>query len=203
MHGSLPSSRNGFDPRRPLLGTRSSAAGASLRVAPARTAGRLSSADHGEWRSLVAHPAGGRAVAGSNPVSPIGGKPRSGEVLLGEDHEASAPVTAALAIGTSLIRSRDLRPPDRGSDSRASRAMRVSCGPVMFVIRTRQGWSLSQATVLDGLQGRAFRVPLPGASTGRSTGLGARGGADGSTQLAEGGGKRCVSLPSWAGVAGA
>jgi hypothetical protein len=25
----------------------------------------------GEWRSLVAHPAGGRAVAGSNPVSPI------------------------------------------------------------------------------------------------------------------------------------
>ncbi len=25
----------------------------------------------GEWRSLVAHSAGGRAVAGSNPVSPI------------------------------------------------------------------------------------------------------------------------------------
>jgi hypothetical protein len=31
---------------------------------------RLSSPGHGEWRSLVAHPAGGRAVAGSNPVSP-------------------------------------------------------------------------------------------------------------------------------------
>lgn len=30
---------------------------------------------HGEWRSLVAHPAGGRAVAGSNPVSPIRRKP--------------------------------------------------------------------------------------------------------------------------------
>jgi hypothetical protein len=28
---------------------------------------------HGEWRSLVAHSAGGRAVAGSNPVSPIRG----------------------------------------------------------------------------------------------------------------------------------
>src|SRR6266702_838671 len=28
-------------------------------------------ATRGEWRSLVAHPAGGRAVAGSNPVSPI------------------------------------------------------------------------------------------------------------------------------------
>src|SRR4051794_12152053 len=26
--------------------------------------------NNGEWRSLVAHPAGGRAVAGSNPVSP-------------------------------------------------------------------------------------------------------------------------------------
>ena len=26
---------------------------------------------HGEWRSLVAHSAGGRAVAGSNPVSPM------------------------------------------------------------------------------------------------------------------------------------
>ena len=35
----------------------------------------LSSADHGEWRSLVAHPAGGRAAAGSNPVSPMNEKP--------------------------------------------------------------------------------------------------------------------------------
>src|SRR6185437_8250911 len=25
---------------------------------------------HGAWRSLVAHPAGGRAVAGSNPAAP-------------------------------------------------------------------------------------------------------------------------------------
>ena len=30
---------------------------------------------HGEWRSLVAHPAGGRAVAGSNPVSPMSKRP--------------------------------------------------------------------------------------------------------------------------------
>ncbi len=35
---------------------------------------RSDSEHHGEWRSLVAHPAGGRAVAGSNPVSPIEGK---------------------------------------------------------------------------------------------------------------------------------
>jgi hypothetical protein len=31
----------------------------------------LDSACHGAWRSLVAHSAGGRAVAGSNPVAPI------------------------------------------------------------------------------------------------------------------------------------
>jgi hypothetical protein len=29
----------------------------------------------GAWRSLVAHSAGGRAVAGSNPVAPIGREP--------------------------------------------------------------------------------------------------------------------------------
>src|SRR5690242_12480809 len=32
--------------------------------------------DNGEWRSLVAHPAGGRAAAGSNPVSPTTRKAR-------------------------------------------------------------------------------------------------------------------------------
>jgi hypothetical protein len=40
---------------------------------PSKLQGRVqfpSPACHGEWRSLVAHPAGGRAVAGSNPVSP-------------------------------------------------------------------------------------------------------------------------------------
>src|SRR4051794_2093306 len=35
------------------------------------SARRVRRACPGEWRSLVAHPAGGRAVAGSNPVSPI------------------------------------------------------------------------------------------------------------------------------------
>src|SRR5947208_954919 len=37
---------------------------------------------HGEWRSLVAHPAGGRAVAGSNPVSPISESPANGRVFV-------------------------------------------------------------------------------------------------------------------------
>ena len=37
----------------------------------ARGCRRYDRRSHGEWRSLVAHPAGGRAVAGSNPVSPI------------------------------------------------------------------------------------------------------------------------------------
>src|SRR3954451_7464696 len=40
---------------------------------------------NGEWRSLVAHPAGGRAVAGSNPVSPI-----STPVRLRPDRESPA-----------------------------------------------------------------------------------------------------------------
>jgi hypothetical protein len=39
-------------------------------VAPPRGRRRIGGYG-GEWRSLVAHPAGGRAVAGSNPVSPI------------------------------------------------------------------------------------------------------------------------------------
>src|SRR5829696_1926975 len=36
----------------------------------------LGSTINGEWRSLVAHPAGGRAAAGSNPVSPTTRKAR-------------------------------------------------------------------------------------------------------------------------------
>src|SRR5262249_47497735 len=37
----------------------------------------LRCSDHGAWRSLVAHSAGGRAVAGSNPVAPISGPAHS------------------------------------------------------------------------------------------------------------------------------
>src|ERR1700744_6606930 len=71
---------------RPLLQLRSSRRIAALPMRDSRAGPRralpwsdpgLSSADHGEWRSLVAHPAGGRAAAGSNPVSPIMRKPRS------------------------------------------------------------------------------------------------------------------------------
>ena len=54
------------------------ACGRSVVVAqkPSKLLGRVrfpspACTSHGEWRSLVAHPAGGRAVAGSNPVSPI------------------------------------------------------------------------------------------------------------------------------------
>ena len=65
----------GYDPGRPLRAKccgcteafQASRAG-SIPVARLRTS-------HGEWRSLVAHPAGGRAVAGSNPVSPIEREP--------------------------------------------------------------------------------------------------------------------------------
>ena len=71
LHRSLPSSEGGFDSRRPLSDVFENLRGVTDRP----RARRLSSADHGEWRSLVAHPAGGRAVAGSNPVSPTNEKP--------------------------------------------------------------------------------------------------------------------------------
>src|SRR3954462_2513954 len=91
LHESLPSSENEFDSRRPLSvalrrgerrGPRGGAAAVAL-LARFQVVYRerafafvahgsvVDSTDHGEWRSLVAHPAGGRAVAGSNPVSPI------------------------------------------------------------------------------------------------------------------------------------
>ena len=57
---------------------------------------------HGEWRSLVAHPAGGRAVAGSNPVSPMQRKPRvRGPFVLlgGESLDA-----AGIRRGTNSLR---------------------------------------------------------------------------------------------------
>src|SRR5436305_769299 len=53
------------------LGTGSTPVARSQEPSPGRAPGGVESHDHGEWRSLVAHPAGGRAVAGSNPVSPI------------------------------------------------------------------------------------------------------------------------------------
>jgi hypothetical protein len=50
---------------------------------------------HGEWRSLVAHPAGGRAVAGSNPVSPIRREARNSakarSVWTADDYDADIP----------------------------------------------------------------------------------------------------------------
>jgi hypothetical protein len=58
--------------------------------------------NHGEWRSLVAHPAGGRAVAGSNPVSPMKWKPRvcGAFVLLG----AESLDAAGIRRGTNSLR---------------------------------------------------------------------------------------------------
>jgi hypothetical protein len=66
LHGSLPSFKGGFNSRRPL--------GVGLALGSERSS-------HGEWRSLVAHPAGGRAVAGSNPVSPMSEKPENSGFL--------------------------------------------------------------------------------------------------------------------------
>src|SRR3954468_11367169 len=49
---------------------------------------------HGEWRSLVAHPAGGRAVAGSNPVSPMRER-RANAGLLMSEPDAVVPLPGA------------------------------------------------------------------------------------------------------------
>jgi hypothetical protein len=69
----------------------------------ARRSGRAVVADvrrievlHGEWRSLVAHPAGGRAVAGSNPVSPI-------RLLMDADGGGRGPKARGLALGSGVL----------------------------------------------------------------------------------------------------
>jgi hypothetical protein len=53
---------------------------------------------HGEWRSLVAHPAGGRAVAGSNPVSPINVKTGNRR-----EHAGISAKTLGLVVGCSRL----------------------------------------------------------------------------------------------------
>ena len=72
----------GYDPRGPL---RAKCCGCTEAFQASR-AGSIPVArlrdSHGEWRSLVAHPAGGRAVAGSNPVSPTRKSPGNGAFLL-------------------------------------------------------------------------------------------------------------------------
>src|SRR4051794_30723516 len=60
-------------PRRPAGHGRQPSGAPPARCA---AAGRgLYSPTYGAWRSLVAHPAGGRAVGGSNPLAPIDEKP--------------------------------------------------------------------------------------------------------------------------------
>ena len=63
----------------------------------------------GEWRSLVAHPAGGRAVAGSNPVSPIITRRRTGRDGEGQQGHQTAAQRLALVIG-DLRKRRETRP---------------------------------------------------------------------------------------------
>jgi hypothetical protein len=58
----------------------------------------LESTYHGEWRSLVAHPAGGRAVAGSNPVSPIRSLSEHSR-----EHARKSAKTLRLVVGCSRL----------------------------------------------------------------------------------------------------
>ena len=76
-------------PRNECAGLSSArACGRSVVVAqkPSKLLGRVRfpspACTYGEWRSLVAHPAGGRAVAGSNPVSPTEREPRESGALV-------------------------------------------------------------------------------------------------------------------------
>ena len=73
----------------------------------------VDSTHHGEWRSLVAHPAGGRAVAGSNPVSPIRESPAFDEAFFGpssfgrrhgEHNGEQTQGCVSLGAGTDLAR---------------------------------------------------------------------------------------------------
>jgi hypothetical protein len=74
-HRASPTPSHACDPsytnRRSPLGLFAMLAGVDPRSLPMRQ----NANSHGEWRSLVAHSAGGRAVAGSNPVSPISESP--------------------------------------------------------------------------------------------------------------------------------
>jgi hypothetical protein len=70
----------------------------------------------GEWRSLVAHPAGGRAVAGSNPVSPIRQRARDTGLFLFRGR-ASGPTGVQIGVQCSFWNSRKLG--DSASDVRA------------------------------------------------------------------------------------
>src|SRR4051794_10263924 len=68
----------------------------------------------GEWRSLVAHPAGGRAVAGSNPVSPTIGKTWYSALCSLTLVRASAP-TGIKRGSISILRVRGWRAPGPNS----------------------------------------------------------------------------------------
>ena len=75
--------------------------------------------NNGEWRSLVAHPAGGRAAAGSNPVSPTNGKARKSGPFLSKATNGTraveyqmgtvCPEVPNLRVDGTRVRARDAR----------------------------------------------------------------------------------------------
>jgi hypothetical protein len=77
---------------------------------------------HGEWRSLVAHPAGGRAVAGSNPVSPT--KKSKYEEMRTRRARASQIAQLQAVSGLAPAKSANRRSVTMGSDARESVAAR-------------------------------------------------------------------------------
>lgn len=92
---------------------------------------RQNAASHGAWRSLVAHSAGGRAVAGSNPVAPISwsspGKRAFGSGTAGAGTVAWLSGTSS---GTAEVSQPTLHP-DRGTAPASGSSDRI---PLMAVV---------------------------------------------------------------------
>ena len=153
-----------------------SARGRSVVVAqePSKLLGRvrfpspaLSSEHHGEWRSLVAHPAGGRAVAGSNPVSPITGpvgtpSARPGlfvpqtRMPIGNHGAQQARNAVAVEAPQMVVSGRSSHAASHETDvtSAVVRVVRCPCGLGYLRAATRPDVASSRAHLLGGARRR-------------------------------------------------
>ena len=127
----------------------------------------LSSEHHGEWRSLVAHPAGGRAVAGSNPVSPITGpvgtpSARPGlfvpqtRMPIGNHGAQQARNAVAVEAPQMVVSGRSSHAASHETDvtSAVVRVVRCPCGLGYLRAATRPDVASSRAHLLGGARRR-------------------------------------------------
>ena len=123
----------------------------------------LKSKTHGEWRSLVAHPAGGRAVAGSNPVSPTQKRPADAGLF------ASMSAGRTFGLGSNLVPvaavSADVAPAGRSGPTRSggpgvARAVVVELDP-----RALDGAAYGAAAGSDAVEWISTTRRLPARSS--------------------------------------